>query len=184
LGFSLRIGAPGSHVPHESLNQDRAVYLPATAQPVSRSPLDFFTDPESDLISMAVVSISTAHQRFTRVRLPGPHLTEFLPAFSRSVHHLGSYPHAAPGGLRTGPATRPRGAHPHLPCSTASVSRSARPPFSAFVAHSRDAQARPVTPHRSGGSAHGAPLWPPALPRALRPPRALDSLWLEPRGGL
>jgi len=141
LGFSLLIGAPGSHVPPGSLNQDRAVYLPATAQPVSRSPLDFFTDPKSNLLSMAVVSISTAHQRFTRVRLPGPHLTESCPAFSRSVHHLGSHPHAAPGGLRTGPATRPRGAHPHLPCSMASVSRSVRPPFSAFVAHSWEGQA-------------------------------------------
>jgi len=91
---------------------------------------------------MALVYFSTAHQRFTCVRLPDPHLTEFLPAFSRSVHHLGSYPHAAPGGLRTGPATRPRGTHPHLPCSMASVSRSVRPPSSAFVAHFRGARAK------------------------------------------
>ena len=81
LGFSLRIGAPGSHVPHESLNQDRAAYLPATAQPVSRSLLDFFTDPMSNLLSMAVVSFPTAHQRFTCVRLPGPHLTGVPPPF-------------------------------------------------------------------------------------------------------
>jgi hypothetical protein len=46
------------------------------------------------------------------------------PAFSRSVHHLGSHRHAAPRGLRTGPATRPRGPAPILPCSMASVSRS------------------------------------------------------------
>jgi hypothetical protein len=44
--FSLRIGAPGSHVPHESLNQVRAASLPATVQPVSRFPLDSFPDPE------------------------------------------------------------------------------------------------------------------------------------------
>ena len=81
LGFSLLIGAPGSHVPHESLNQARAVYLPATAQPVSRSPLDFFTDPKCNLLSMAVVSISTAHRRFTCVRLPGPYLTGVPPPF-------------------------------------------------------------------------------------------------------
>ena len=65
-------------------------------------------------------SSSTVH-----LRSPSWHSPDGgTPAFSRSVHHLGSHPHAAPGGLRTGPATRPRGALPHLPCSMASVSRS------------------------------------------------------------
>jgi hypothetical protein len=36
---------------------------------------------------------------------------------------------------RLGTTTRPRRAHLHLPCSMAAVSRSTRPPFSAFVAH-------------------------------------------------
>jgi hypothetical protein len=38
----------------------------------------------------------SAHQRLTRVRLPGSHLTASRSPFSRLVHHLGSYPHAAP----------------------------------------------------------------------------------------
>ena len=37
---SIRIGAPGSHVPHESLSQARATYLPVTVQPVNRLPPD------------------------------------------------------------------------------------------------------------------------------------------------
>jgi hypothetical protein len=85
LGCSLGIGAPGSHVPHGSLNQDRAVYLPATAQPVSRSPLDFVADRERCLLSMAFVYFPTAHQRFTCVRLPRPYLMLglLLPATTR-----------------------------------------------------------------------------------------------------
>jgi hypothetical protein len=82
-------------------------------------------------------SSSTVHLRSPSWPLPDGG----TPAFSRSVHHLGSHPHAAPGGLRTGPAARPRGARPHLPCSMASVSRSIGPPFSAFVAHFRGPQA-------------------------------------------
>jgi len=42
-------------------------------------------------------------------------------AFSRSVHHLGAYPHAAPDGLRADPATRLRRACLHLPCSKAAA---------------------------------------------------------------
>ena len=37
---SLCIGAPGSHVPHESLCQARAAYLPVTVQPIDRLSLD------------------------------------------------------------------------------------------------------------------------------------------------
>ena len=40
LNFSLIIGTTGSHVPHKSLNQVRATFMPDAAQAVSRSPLD------------------------------------------------------------------------------------------------------------------------------------------------
>src|ERR1019366_3629102 len=39
--FSLRIGAIGSHVPHESLSRARAAFMPVTARAVSRLPPSF-----------------------------------------------------------------------------------------------------------------------------------------------
>jgi hypothetical protein len=40
LSFSLRIGTTGSHVPHKSLDQIRATFMPDAAQAVNRLPLD------------------------------------------------------------------------------------------------------------------------------------------------
>jgi hypothetical protein len=39
LGFSLNIGATASHVPHESLVQVHATFMPDATQAVSRFPL-------------------------------------------------------------------------------------------------------------------------------------------------
>jgi hypothetical protein len=38
--FSLTIGATGSHVPHKSLNQAHAAFMPDAAWAVCRSPPD------------------------------------------------------------------------------------------------------------------------------------------------
>jgi len=40
LSFSLTIGTTGSHVPHKSLDQVHATFMPDAAQAVSRLPLD------------------------------------------------------------------------------------------------------------------------------------------------
>jgi hypothetical protein len=40
LNFSLNIGTTGSHVPHKSLVQVRATFMPDAAQAVNRFPLD------------------------------------------------------------------------------------------------------------------------------------------------
>jgi hypothetical protein len=39
LNFSLIIGTTGSHVPHKSLNQVHATFMPDAAQAVNRFPL-------------------------------------------------------------------------------------------------------------------------------------------------
>ena len=39
LGFSLNIGTTGSHVPHKSLDQVHATFMPGAAQAVNRFPL-------------------------------------------------------------------------------------------------------------------------------------------------
>jgi hypothetical protein len=39
-----------------------------------------------------VLGLTTRHQRFTHVRLPETHLTEYPSAFSHNAHHQGSLP--------------------------------------------------------------------------------------------
>ena len=64
----------------------------------------------------AVDTLSTRHQWFTRVRLPGSYLTHYSCALSvRSPRQL--LTDAACGGLTPPPARRRRRAHPHLWCS-------------------------------------------------------------------
>ena len=55
-------------------------------------------------------------------RAPSLH-PRYHPPFSRNAHHPGHWTRAASGGLRPGPATRSRGANPHLSCSKAASSR-------------------------------------------------------------
>src|ERR1035437_1942916 len=45
LNFSLSIGTTGSHVPHESLVQVRATFMPDVDQAVNRFPLDLSWSP-------------------------------------------------------------------------------------------------------------------------------------------
>ncbi|MGZ3591824.1 MAG: hypothetical protein ACXU99_14300 [Thermodesulfobacteriota bacterium] len=40
LGFSLTIGTTGSHVPHKSLGQGHAIFMPDAAQAIGRFPLN------------------------------------------------------------------------------------------------------------------------------------------------
>jgi len=53
LGFSLGIGAVGSHVPWKSPSQARAAYVPATIRAVSRFLPDLSQGNDWTLISMA-----------------------------------------------------------------------------------------------------------------------------------
>ena len=99
----------------------RAASTPAIARTVSRSLPGFVPGRQPKPGFDDVDKLSTPHQRFTFVRLPDPYLTESSSAFSRTAHHPGSHPHAAPGGLRTGPVTRPRRAYLHLSCSKAAI---------------------------------------------------------------
>jgi hypothetical protein len=66
-------------------------------------------------------TLSTRHQRFTRVRLTSRHLTDLVRLF-RNAHHPSHGAGAACGGLNPDPAIRVRGAHPHLLCSKAAQS--------------------------------------------------------------
>ena len=84
-GFSLGIGAVGSHVPHESLVRARAAFMPTATWAGDRRPPGFIPGQRLDPGFDGVPTLSTRHQRFTHVRLPGPHLMESCSTFSDSL---------------------------------------------------------------------------------------------------
>ena len=91
-------------------------------------------DPGFDVVP----TLSTGHQWFTRVRLPGPYLTHLVRLF-RVAHHHGSFTAAARSSLRPPPAGRSRRAQPPSPVQhrNHSVRSSTSQPPVAFLAHDR-----------------------------------------------
>src|SRR4030042_1690259 len=75
-GFSLTIGTTGSHVPHKSLDQVRATFMPDATQAVNRFPLDSSWSSVSPQFRRRRYLFSTPHQWFACARLPEPHLTQ------------------------------------------------------------------------------------------------------------
>ena len=124
LDFSLSIGATGSHVPHGSLKQVHAAFMPDAARAVSRFSPGLIPGQRLAPGFDIVPTLSTRHQRFTHVRLPVPYLTRSRLAFSPSAHHR-LFTAAAWGGLEPAPAGRLRGAFPHLPCGFRGAQSSA-----------------------------------------------------------
>ena len=116
-----------------------AVFMPVAARTVSRRPPNFVPGQRLEPGFGDILTLSTLHQRFTRVRLTSSHLTG-NPRLFHNAHHPGHWAKAACGGLDPGPATRVRGAFPHLLCSKVlkgSTATSSEPPLRAVVAHSR-----------------------------------------------
>jgi hypothetical protein len=136
LEFSLYIEAEGSHVPHKSLRCAHAVSMPVTTRAVDRLPSRLSRANDWSSVSVDVHTLSTRHQRFTCVRLHSAHLTGWSRLF-RLAHHPDHWTGAASGGLSPGPATRARGASPHLLRSKAAFSWPSWLPFRAVVAHHR-----------------------------------------------
>ena len=91
-GFPLSSWPPGSHVPRESPDRDHAAFMPVTTESVNRYRLGWVPGQRLEPGFGDVPTLSTPHQRFTCVRLLGPHLTGSSPAFSRNAHHRGFWP--------------------------------------------------------------------------------------------
>src|SRR5208337_4243277 len=118
LDFSLNIRATGSRVPHRSLDQSHAAFMPDAAwaeiRPSPRLVPGYRIPPGFDII----LHFSTPHQRFACARLSKPYLTGQAPPFpQRSPPRL--FTVATCGGLKPTPDGRLRGACPHLLCSSA-----------------------------------------------------------------
>ena len=73
LNFSLIIGTTGSHVPHKSLNQVRATFMPDAAQSVNR----FLLDLSWSMVSTPVLTSSNSfrHLRSSSLALASLILT-------------------------------------------------------------------------------------------------------------
>jgi len=97
------IAARGSHVPHRRLIRARATFMPDTAWPGPQAPARLIPGQDPGPGSDAVHTLSALRQWFTRVRLPGSHLTHHVRLF-RSAHHPGSFTGAACGGFGPLPA--------------------------------------------------------------------------------
>src|ERR1019366_7540601 len=97
------IRARGSHVPHRSLNRDRATSAPDTHLASKQAPARLFPGQQLDPGFDDTATLSTLHQWFTHVRLLSSHLTHHVRLF-RNAHHHGSFTAAACGGLRPPPA--------------------------------------------------------------------------------
>ena len=80
----------GSHVPHKSLRWAHAAFMPVIARAVGRLPPSFVPGQQLEPGFDDVPTLSTRHQRFTRVRLPSAHLTGSSRLF-RNAHHPGHW---------------------------------------------------------------------------------------------
>src|SRR5207247_9134788 len=128
LGVSLSPVAPTRHLAYRDEEFPRSALAPepgsrhlcaghhlANKQAPARLIPGQQLNPGFDVVD----TLSTLHQWFTRVRLPGSHLTHHVRRF-RNAHHPGSFTGAACGGLGPPPTGRSRRAHLHHQHSTAS----------------------------------------------------------------
>jgi hypothetical protein len=97
------IAARGSHVPHQRLTRARAIFMPDTARPGPQALARLIPGQDPGPGSDAIHTLSALQQWFTRVRLPGSHLTRLV-RLCRSAHHPGSFTGAACGGFEPLPA--------------------------------------------------------------------------------
>ena len=89
LGFSLTIGTTGSHVPHMSLIQVRATFMPDAPprQYAGFSPGLILVSHKLPVLTSSNF-ISTPHQWFACARLPEPHLIPSCGTFSLTLTTL------------------------------------------------------------------------------------------------
>ena len=88
MEISLRIDGRGSHVPHCRLNQAHAASRPDATQAICTLPLGFIPEQMLSPVSTPSNLLSTHHQRFTCIRLPGSHLTGFSLPFPATLTTL------------------------------------------------------------------------------------------------
>ena len=119
LNFSLNIETTGSHVPHKSLTQSHAIFTPEAAWAVNRFLPNLSRTQYSSLVLTSPIIFRRLIEWFACARLSESSLPRsYAVTFpKRSLPWL--FTNAALGGLKPAPASRLRGARPHLLCSCA-----------------------------------------------------------------
>jgi hypothetical protein len=119
LNFSLNIETTGSHVPHKSLTQSHAIFTPEAAWAVNRFLPNLSRTQYSSLVLTSPIIFRRLIEWFACARLSESYLPRsYAVTFpKRSLPWL--FTNAALGGLKPAPASRLRGAFPHLLCSCA-----------------------------------------------------------------
>ena len=119
LNFSLSIEATGSHVPRKSLTQSHAIFTPEAAWAVNRFLPNLSRTQYSSLVLTSPIIFRRLIEWFACARLSESYLPRsYAVTFpKRSLPWL--FTNAALGGLKPAPASRLRGALPHLLCSYA-----------------------------------------------------------------
>jgi hypothetical protein len=119
LNFSLNIETTGSHVPHKSLTQSHAIFTPEAAWAVNRFLPNLSRTQYSSLVLTSPIIFRRLIEWFACARLSESYLPRsYAVTFpKRSLPWL--FTIAALGGLKPAPASRLRGAFPHLLCSYA-----------------------------------------------------------------
>jgi hypothetical protein len=92
LDFSLNIRTTASRVPHKSLNQIHATFMPDTAQAVDRLSPGLILAFNKPPVLMSSDFFSTPHQWFVCTHLSGSHLTRSKSCLFLNAHHTGSLP--------------------------------------------------------------------------------------------
>src|SRR5262249_50531107 len=114
------ITARGSHVSCQRPDRARATSVPGNRQGSKQVSPGSSRGNNWTPVTIAVATLTTLQQWFTRVRLPGPHLTHHVRLF-RGAHHPGSFTRATHGGLQPPPAGRLRRACLHHQHNTATI---------------------------------------------------------------
>ena len=91
----------------EAADRTHVAYMPDTPWPINGHPPGSSRSSGHTPVSMPSDHVSTRQQRFTCVRLPGPHLTPLTTPFPRRSPRQSSA-NAARGGLKPPPAGRLR----------------------------------------------------------------------------
>jgi len=102
------------HVPHKSLDQVNANFMPDAAQAVNRFPLSLSWRPARTPV--LTPSLIFRHRISDSLTLISLILTwhGLLPCLFLNAHHKRLFTYAAWGGLKPAPVSRLRGAYPHL----------------------------------------------------------------------
>ena len=151
----------------EAADRTHVAYMPDTTWPINGHPPGSSRSSGHTPVSMPPDHVSTRQQRFTCVRLPGPHLTPLTTPFPRRSPRQSSA-NAARGGLKPPPAGRLRRAKTFI-SRTAPFPEAALQPTPFHVQDTRPATKSSSAPSERPPHATDCPSTPTSTPAPTPP---------------